>query len=103
MLEKNLIHYKLNATKRHGIISYLINFMNERLHFAKIQDNINYNNNNNTCYFCYCYHSYIKFFTHGRVIQASPGKKTMRTIKSPCPFGCVVYLAIAELLISFYI
>ena len=38
-------------------------------------------------------------------IQASPGKKTKTTqaLKSPCPFGCVGYLALAELLISFYI
>ena len=35
--------------------------------------------------------------------QASPGKKTMWAIKSPCPFGYVGYLTLAELLISFYI
>ena len=35
--------------------------------------------------------------------QASPGKKTTQAIKSPCSFGCVGYLALAELLISFYI
>ena len=29
--------------------------------------------------------------------QASPGKK-MWAIKSPCPFGCMGYLALAELL-----
>ena len=34
-------------------------------------------------------------------MQASPGKNTVRAIKSPCPFGCVGYLALAELLISF--
>ena len=38
-----------------------------------------------------------------RALQASPGKNTMRAIKSPCPFGCMGYLALAELLISFYI
>ena len=40
------------------------------------------------------------------LINASPGlsrKKTTRAIKSPCPFGCVGYLALAELLVSFYI
>ena len=36
-------------------------------------------------------------------MQASPGKNTRWAIKSPCPFGCVGYLALAELLISFYI
>ena len=35
--------------------------------------------------------------------QASPGKETTRAIKSPCPFGRVGYLALVELLISFYI
>ena len=38
-----------------------------------------------------------------KFMQASPGRKTTRAIKSPCPFGCVGYLALAELLISFYI
>ena len=33
--------------------------------------------------------------------QASPGKKTTQTIKSPCQFGCVGYLAFAELLLIF--
>ena len=36
------------------------------------------------------------------IFQASPEKKTW-DIKSPCPFGCVGYLALAELLIGFYI
>ena len=35
--------------------------------------------------------------------QASLEKKTTRAIKSPCPVGCVGFLALAELLISFYI
>ena len=35
--------------------------------------------------------------------QASPGKKAMQAIKSPCQFGCVGYLALAELLLIFFI
>ena len=31
------------------------------------------------------------------------GKKTMWAIKSPCLLGCMGYLALVELLISFYI
>ena len=40
------------------------------------------------------------------VVVGDPGlsrKKTMQAIKSPCPFGSVGYLDLAELLISFYI